>query len=97
LGIEQTEEEKKAAEEKNEASKDLLTAIKEALGDKVSDVKLSTRLKSHPVCFSTGEGLSMEMEKVLKQQAKAMGQDDDFGMEAQKVWKSTAAIPCLKA
>ena len=96
LGIEQTEEEKKAAEEKNEASKDLLTAIKEALGDKVSDVKLSTRLKSHPVCFSTGEGLSMEMEKVLKQQAKAMGQDDDFGMEAQKVLEINGSHPVFE-
>jgi molecular chaperone HtpG len=85
LGIEQTEEQKKAAEEKNEASKDMLTAIKDALGDKVTAVKLSTRLKTHPVCFATGEGLSMEMEKVLREQAKAMGQDGDMMMKAQKV------------
>jgi len=39
--------------------------MKEALGDKVSEVKLSQRLKSHPVCFSSGGGLSIEMEKVL--------------------------------
>ncbi len=85
LGIELTEEEKKAAEEKNEESKDILTAVKEALGDKVAEVKLSTRLKSHPVCFATGEGLSLEMEKVLAEQAKAMGQTPDMMMKAQKV------------
>lgn len=85
LGIELTEEEKKAAEEKNEESKDILTAIKDALGDKVTEVKLSTRLKSHPVCFATGEGLSLEMEKVLAEQAKAMGQTPDMMMKAQKV------------
>ncbi|MEG1432466.1 molecular chaperone HtpG [Eubacterium sp.] len=85
LGIELTEEEKKAAEEKNEESKDILTAVKEALGDKVAEVKLSTRLKTHPVCFATGEGLSLEMEKVLAEQAKAMGQTPDMMMKAQKV------------
>jgi molecular chaperone HtpG len=65
LGIEESEEEKKAAEEKAESSKDLLAAVKEALGDKVSEVRLSRRLKSHPVCLASGEGISLEMEKVL--------------------------------
>ena len=39
--------------------------MKEALGDKVAEVKLSQRLKSHPVCLSTSGALSIEMEKVL--------------------------------
>jgi molecular chaperone HtpG len=65
LGIEESEEEKKAATEKAESSKDLLAAVKEALGDKVTDVRLSRRLKSHPVCLASGEGISLEMEKVL--------------------------------
>jgi molecular chaperone HtpG len=65
LGIEVSEDEKKAAEEKAESSKDLLSAIKEALGDKVAEVRLSPRLKSHPVCLASGEGISLEMEKVL--------------------------------
>lgn len=46
--------------------KSLLDLIKESLKDKVSDVKLSKRLKDSPVCLVSGEGLSMEMEKVLK-------------------------------
>lgn len=65
LGIEESEEEKKEAERAAKSNKKLLSAVKEALGDKVSQVKLSQRLKSHPVCLASGEGLSIEMEKVL--------------------------------
>ena len=39
--------------------------MKDALSDKVKDVKASTRLKSHPVCITSGGELSIEMEKVL--------------------------------
>jgi molecular chaperone HtpG len=65
LGIEETEEEKKKAEEQAESSKDLLAAVKSALEGKVADVRLSKRLKTHPVVLVSGEGLSLEMEKVL--------------------------------
>ncbi len=65
LGLE-TEEEKKQAEEQAEQHKDLLTAMTEALGGKVAAVRLSNRLKSHPVCLSSEGGLSLEMEKVLR-------------------------------
>lgn len=64
LNIE-TEEEKKELEQETTDNKSLLDAIKEALGDKVVDVKLTSRLKSHPVCLSSSEGVSFEMEKVL--------------------------------
>ena len=64
LGLE-SEDEKKALEEKNEAHKPLLDAMKEALGGKVAGVRLSARLKSHPVCLSSEGALSIEMEKVL--------------------------------
>ena len=85
LGIELTDEEKKAAEEKNEASKNVLDAVKDALGDKVAAVTLSTRLKNHPVCFSSGEGLSIEMEKVLKAQAEAQGNKEFENIKADKI------------
>ena len=39
---------------------------KEALNEAVSEVKISSRLKSHPVSLSAVEGMSFEMEKVLK-------------------------------
>ena len=45
----------------------MLDKMKDALGDKVKEVRLSSRLKSHPVCLVSDEGLSMEMEKVLNQ------------------------------
>lgn len=61
----ETEEEKEALEKQNEENKDLLTNMKEALGDKVVDVKISSRLKSHPVCLVSSDGVSFEMEKVL--------------------------------
>ncbi len=61
------EEEKKAKEEKTQENKSMLDKMKNALGDKVKEVRLSSRLKSHPVCLVSDEGLSMEMEKVLNQ------------------------------
>lgn len=65
LGL-QTEEEKKQAEEKAEEMKGLLTFVKEALGDQVKEVKLSSELGSHPVCMTPAEGMSFEMEKYMK-------------------------------
>ena len=52
---------------KEKDNKDIMKAIKKALKDKVKDVKLSYRLKESAVCLVSGEGISMEMEKVLKQ------------------------------
>lgn len=65
LGLE-TDEEKKAAEQATEENKDLFHAMKESLGDKVTAVRLSSRLKTHPVCIATEGALSLEMEKVLR-------------------------------
>lgn len=64
LGLE-TEEEKETIKKQNEDNKDLLTLLKESLGDKVKEVRLTSRLKTHPVCLSSGGPLSLEMEKVL--------------------------------
>jgi len=79
--LEQTEEEKKAAEEKEKENKELLGFMKESLEGKVSEVKLSQRLKSHPVCITAKGGLSLEMEKVLNQMPMA----DGNGMKAERV------------
>lgn len=67
------EEEKKAIDELKEEKKPLLDALKEALKDQVSDVILSSRLVDSPVCLVSGEGLSFEMEKVLKQMPNQNG------------------------
>ena len=61
----ETEEEKKETEKKKEENKDLFIFLKDALGDKVKEVRASARLKSHPVCLSSDGALSIEMEKVL--------------------------------
>lgn len=47
-------------------SKDLLLFMKEELGNKVKDVRITKRLKSHPVCLTSEGNLSIEMEKILK-------------------------------
>ena len=59
------EEEKKELEEKQNDNKDFLEAIKKALDGKVSDVILSKRLVDSPVCLTSKDGLSFEMQKVL--------------------------------
>lgn len=73
------EETKKEAEKQIEEHKDLLAEMKEILGNKVKDVKVSTRLKSHPVCLAAEGDVSIEMEKVLKQMP------DNQNIEATKV------------
>lgn len=61
----ETEEEKKAIEEKSKEHADLFNDMQKALEGKVKSVRLSQRLKSHPVCLTSEGALSLEMEKVL--------------------------------
>ncbi|MBT7122561.1 MAG: molecular chaperone HtpG, partial [Clostridia bacterium] len=75
LGFE-ADEKDEAADKDNEA---LFTAMKESLGDKVTKVRASKRLKNHPVCLATDGELSIEMEKVLA------AMPDNPGMKADKV------------
>ena len=66
LDLIETEEEKEETQKQEEESKALLDHMKAHLGDKVAEVRLSRRLKQHPVCLSAKGGLSLEMEQVLK-------------------------------
>ena len=61
----ETEEEKKEIKEKSKEHADLFTDMQKALEGKVKSVRLSQRLKSHPVCLTSEGALSLEMEKVL--------------------------------
>lgn len=70
-------------------NKELTDFIKDALGDKVTEVKLSSRLKSHPVCLSAKGDLSIEMEKVLSQAPDAQPN----AVKAQKVLEINANHP----
>lgn len=74
------DEEKDALKSQEKQYKKLLKAIKKALDGKVKDVRLTGRLKESPVCLVSGEGLSLEMEKILKQMPNA-----EANMQADKV------------
>jgi len=63
----ETEDEKKEIKQKNKDSKELFEIMKEALADKVQDVRFSQKLKTLPVCVSGAGALSVEMEKILSQ------------------------------
>ena len=77
----ESEEEKEELKKENEANKDILEDFKEALKDEVKDVRLSNRLKSHPVCLVSSEGLSIEMEKYLVESRQGLGLKADKILE----------------
>lgn len=83
-----TDAEKEAINKKNEDSKELLDKMKEALGDRVSAVKFSNKLGSHPVSLSAEGYVSLEMEKVLNQMPGA-----NQGVKAQLVLEINSAHP----
>ncbi len=64
LGLD-TDEEKEQSKKQQEENGDLLAAVKEALGDRVSEVCLSTRLKNAACCLTAKGQVSLEMERVL--------------------------------
>ena len=78
LGIENNDEENKI-EETNEENKSLFNAMKDILNDKISAVKVSKKLKNHPVCLSNEGDLSIEMEKLLN------SMPNNQGVKAEKV------------
>lgn len=79
-------EEKK---DETEAYKDGFAFIKEAFGDKVTEVKASTRLKTHPVCLSSGEGITFEMEKYFS------AVQPELGMKAKRILEINVDHPAF--
>jgi molecular chaperone HtpG len=65
LGIEASENEENAESDANE-NQALFDEMKQLLADKVKDVRVSKRLKNHPVCLTADGEITIEMEKVLK-------------------------------
>ncbi len=82
-----SDEEKKEREEKTEENKDMLALMKEALGDNVKDVRISSRLKDDPVCLVADAGMSLEMEKIFSQDPA------NSGMKASKILEINADHP----
>ena len=75
-----TEEEKEEAKKLDEENKDMFAFMQEAIADKVMTVRLSKKLKTHPVCLSSDGSITIEMEKVLN----AMPQNDGNKVKAEK-------------
>ncbi len=73
------DEEKDKLKQSEKDYSNLLKTLKKHLKGKVKDVKISGRLKESPVCLVSGDGLSLEMEKVLKQMP------DASNMKAEKI------------
>lgn len=75
-----TEEEKEEAKKLDEENKGMFAFMQEAIADKVKTVRLSKKLKTHPVCLSSDGSITIEMEKVLN----AMPQNDGNKVKAEK-------------
>ncbi|MEG0615034.1 MAG: molecular chaperone HtpG [Oscillospiraceae bacterium] len=86
LGLE-TDEEKKKTEEQSEENKDMFTFLEETLSEKVKKVRVSQRLKSHPVCLVSDGTMTLEMEKVLN------SMPNDNKVKADKVLEINANHP----
>lgn len=90
LGIE-ADDDKDNAESENADSKELFEHMKGLLSGKVTNVKASKRLKSHPVCLSTEGEVTIEMEKILK----AMPNNPD--VKAEKVLEINVNHPVYQS
>ncbi len=86
-----TEEEKKALDKKSEEFKDLLSAIKDDLGDRVKEVRLTSNLKTYPVCLISAGDISIEMEKVF-----ASMPNNDGKIKAEKILEISSTHPILE-
>ena len=78
LGL-QSEEEKKALEEKSEEKKGFLTFIKETLGENVKEVRFSSNLGSQPAAMVPEAGMSFEMERYFN------AVQPELGMKAKRI------------
>ena len=92
LGLE-TEDEKEEIKKQSEDNKDLLEALSKALEGKVKKVELTGRLKNHPCCLRAEGPVTLEMEKVLNQQAAVNGGET---VRAERVLELNAEHPIFK-
>ena len=90
LGL-QSEEEKKEAQEKAEELKGFLTFVKESLGDKVKEVRLSETLGSYPAAMTPDAGMSFEMEKYMKRV------NPEYAYSVGRILELNASHPAVQA
>ncbi len=72
-----------------EAHKEAFDFIREVLGDRVSEVRASTKLKTHPVCLTSGDGLTFEMEKYFT------AVQPELGMKAKRILELNVDHPAF--
>ena len=93
----ETDEEKAEQEKQAEESKPVLDFVKETLGDRVKEARVSKILKTAPVCMTADGPMSLEMEKYF---AKMEGSSPMGPMKAERVLElnpSSAPFAALKA
>ena len=71
----------------------MLSFLKETLGDKIADARISRILKSHAVCMTADGPVSLEMEKYFKRN----GGETMPGMTAQRVLELNSEAPAFNA
>ena len=86
LELEDMPEEKPA-----EDYKESLDFIKEALGEEVDEVRISRKLKTHPVCLTCGEGVSFEMERYFT------AAQPEMGLKAKRILELNVDHPAFAA
>ncbi len=92
----ESEEEKAQAEKKTEENKDVLDFVKEALGDRIKEARISRILKSGAVCLTADGPVSLEMEKYFRR----MDPSQANSMSAQRVLElnpDSGAFAALRA
>ena len=87
-----SKEEQEKIESLTAENKRLLDTLKEALNDKVTEVVISSKLVDAPVCVSTKDGLSLEMEKTLNEQPGSEEQ-----VKAEKILEINPNHPLFEA
>lgn len=83
------DDEKKPDE--TDSHRDSFAFIKETLGEKVTEIKASTKLKTHPVCLTSGEGITFEMEKYFA------AVQPDMNMKAKRILELNVDHPAFTA
>ena len=92
LGLE-TDLQKADTEKLEEENKELLDFVKETLGDEVTAVRLSHKLKTHPVCLTTEGDITLEVEKYFR----SLPQANTENIKAQKVLELNGGHPAFAA
>ncbi|HIY21297.1 MAG TPA: molecular chaperone HtpG [Candidatus Flavonifractor merdigallinarum] len=92
----ESDEEKEKAQQQTEENKDVLDFVKETLGDKIKEARVSKILKSGAVCLTTEGPITLEMEKYFQRMDPQRAGD----MKAQRVLElnpQSSAFAALKS